>query len=1232
MRRLDSGFQEDGPPVGTVGLDGSAAAHAQPQTVSLPDPAIVPVNAAQPEQERWRASLTGLGGVSPLLHFEDAPTTGIELSTTHPGGLPSLILGEKTLLSSLIRDEIALHRARRAAGRVTTKDVELRSMRGIEAVHLAIGLAQWQYGGERYCAPVLLRPLAMRRHGRDFELKLRGTTFVNPELVTALRELFHIELDADELVALSTASGVFKPQPVIDRLRGVTAHLPWFAVHPRLVVSTFADVGPAMLADVADIDTPLLDALAGNQTARKRIETSFAPVEPVPEDVRPPETDSLLRDADDEQDDVIAQVVAGSSIAVRMLPGTGVTQTVVNVVGALAARHKSVAVVGPRRSSLDDIARALRRLGLPGMAVTPSRLRSDLIRAITRNENARPPQLREVDEALLRLRKVLLDYRAALTRVDPALKVSVLDTLQQLARLTGPGSGPGTTARLERESVLRLADGRAEAARALGKAAALGQFRYGPEDSPWFGAAFASVDEASEAHRTAKRLDAADLPQLLERARQTIAPTGMRPFLSLQELGVYLRLLLDLRESLDHFEPAVFDRPLTDMITATSSRRTSSTLPRSHRRRLRKLAAEYLRPGVHVTDLNESLQAIQRERTLWQRYAPIGIAPQVPRGVTDLYVAYRRVADDLEGLDRPLGRSGTPRSLITLPLDDLRETVAQLAAESEVLANLQERTALLAELESLRLGPLLDDLASRHTGPEEVAAELELAWWQSAFEMLLEDNDALLDANTSVLDRLEADYRLVDQAHAKAAGGKLAWQLAQEWRIGLRDRADEAQALRRLLGAPGIVDADGLAQAAPHLGRILAPVWLASPYEVASLGAATRFDAVVLVDAGAVTVAEVAGALRRADQVVAFGDPVVQAPAPFRIGLAEKPGDIGPEEASVPPSAFDDLADLLPTATLVRSYRAGGEDLADLVNRNFYGDRIDCLPWAGTFLGHGSLTVHYVAGGHGMPDEVSGAVESTDAEVDAVVRLVLDHAAHHPRESLMVITASARHAVRVHQAVLAAFVRYEELADFILAERSEPFTVVTLEQAMAQSRDRVIFSIGYGRTPHGRLLSSFGLLGKPGGEHLLAVGMTRARRAMSIVSCFHPEDIDQSRQLYGVGALARLLEEVSAIERRQDPQGEASPMIEDLAERLRRHGMGVRVGYRSKLELVASFGRKAVVIETDATVTSRGLRQSLRVRPDVLRRLGWHYLRVHDFELFSDPEAVVERVAKLIGA
>ena len=90
-------------------------------------------------------------------------------------------------------------------------------------------------------------------------------------------------------------------------------------------------------------------------------------------------------------------------------------------------------------------------------------------------------------------------------------------------------------------------------------------------------------------------------------------------------------------------------------------------------------------------------------------------------------------------------------------------------------------------------------------------------------------------------------------------------------------------------------------------------------------------------------------------------------------------------------------------------------------------------------------------------------------------------------------------------------------------------------------------------------------------------------------------------------------------------------MLVDLARRLERRGICTSVGHRGTLSLAAAHAGKAVVVETDPALAGQSLRESLRLRPDVLRRLGWHYLRVHSFELFGDPESVAERVAAVLG-
>lgn len=1250
---------------------------ARPAASSLLAPAPSARAVTDPERDSWRDELAAIGGPSPLLHFVDTPTTRIELSTTHPGGLARFITGKATLLSQLIRDDLALRSARVAAERITAKSLELSTTRGLDVVHLGIGVVHWTHDRVDYCAPLLLRPLAIRRHGRDFELRLRGKAELNPALARALETQYGIALDASTFVALSDDDGTFKPNAVIDQLRRLTGHLGEIGVQPRLVVSTFEEVAHALTADAADLDHPVLNAVAGDATAKWTLEESYQAVETIDPDRRDPSTDTLLLDADSEQEHIVAQIAAGNSLVVRTMPGTGATQTIVNALGELIRQNKRVLVVSPRRASLRGIAQRLADVGLAGAAVAPSTLRRDVVRGIARAEKAGRPQLADVDEALVRLRSVLIDYREALTRPDNVLGVSVFDCVAELSRLALLPNAPRTTARLSASAVARLADDRARAAATMVEAARLGEFRYGPGDSPWYGAQFASGDDALRAHNIAKKLHADALPRLIARAEEVIGKTRMRPFATIAELGIYLRLLHDLRDTLDRFQPSVFDRSLAELIVATAPRRDAPEMSSANRRRLKKLAKEYIRPGMHVTDLHEALTAIQQQRILWQRYVTAGVTPEVPTGVSDVQVALQQVMADLAELDGPLGTQ-----LAALPLHQLRDVLAELAVESDVLLNLQERSNLMKQLRDLDLEPLILDLAERHVPEEQVAAELELAWWRSALEGLLADGRTLLGAKTDVLERLEADFRLVDDAHQQGSAALLAWQLAENWRLGIVDWADEATALKQLILTDDLTS-ESLQRLAPHLARTVAPVWLASPYEVPQVSDAVAIDTVILMDAGASTIAENVGAIRRAKQVVAFGDPVTETPAAFRIGLAEgedspvavgypsahRPMPVlraeaadadeteaGTEQPEAPAatadaapelelpvdesasggdlhsrSAFARLAAVLPSLALTRSYRAGGEDLAQLVNRRFYGGRIDALPWAGSFLGHGSLSLDYIENGTGLPDPDSGAVESVDAEVARVVELVIEHATTRPRESLMVVTASEKHAVRVMNSVLVAMSSHKELNDFILGDRAEPFAVLPVERAVAHSRDRVIFSIGYGRTPHGRVLSDFGALGQPGGERLLAVAMTRARRSLVIVTCVQAEDLDEERMKHGAVALAQLLGEIAA--RRSEPPlpDDSDPTLVDLARRLEARGLRVALGHRGKLGLVAANGGKCIVVDTDKVFMGRGLREALRLRPEVLRRLGWHYARVHAFELFADPDGVADRIARLAG-
>src|SRR5699024_7129330 len=94
---------------------------------------------------------------------------------------------------------------------------------------------------------------------------------------------------------------------------------------------------------------------------------------------------------------------------------------------------------------------------------------------------------------------------------------------------------------------------------------------------------------------------------------------------------------------------------------------------------------------------------------------------------------------------------------------------------------------------------------------------------------------------------------------------------------------------------------------------------------------------------------------------------------------------------------------------------------------------------------------------------------------------------------------------------------------------------------------------------------------------------------------------------------------------------ERDPMLTELASELERLGLTVALDYQGRIPLAVAYEGKALAIDLDADVREGSLRESLRLRPTVLRRLGWHYQRVHCFDLFANPAEVALRIAGTIG-
>ena len=86
-------------------------------------------------------------------------------------------------------------------------------------------------------------------------------------------------------------------------------------------------------------------------------------------EIIPSEELIVAADADLNQQSIFRRVLAGDSFAVETLPGTGYTQTVVNILGALAADNKRALVVAPRKQTLNELSDRLSKVGLAGLLV-----------------------------------------------------------------------------------------------------------------------------------------------------------------------------------------------------------------------------------------------------------------------------------------------------------------------------------------------------------------------------------------------------------------------------------------------------------------------------------------------------------------------------------------------------------------------------------------------------------------------------------------------------------------------------------------------------------------------------------------------------------------------------------------------------------------------------------------------------------------------------------------------
>ncbi|MGJ9493680.1 hypothetical protein ACRQEF_00540 [Actinotignum sp. GS-2025a] len=1067
--------------------------------------------------------------------------------------------------------------------------------------------------------PIVYRLLQVEDVGTDALIQTTPALSVNPDIVSALRQHGAPVRELAQLTRVERAT----EDELITRVRRLShLYLPGASYRPQVLLGMFADPAARAITDAellrpVMIRSGVLAAIAGDRGTHQ---LTSAPLPPAEKRDRAPEGERGVGDLDVAELAAVEAVATGRDVVIDTPPGSADVTTLVAIAADAAASSRSVLYIPGTRARRAAVTARAAELGVGELLIDLSDINGAALR-LRQGLRQKFPQIDEertlaVRRDLKAARRSLRGYVNALHAVDPVWNTSVYDVLEHLAELAAQPQGPATKVRLDATAAARVREDREAVLERLAEASRAGAFS-GGGNSEWLRAQVRTEDDAARAFSTVTRMATETLPLVMEQSQRVAGETGLARPKTLAQWMEQIKMLEGIADTLEVFKPAVYERSVADMVIATASdewrAEHGESMKRAQRRALTKQARDFVRPGIRVADMHAALSEVARQRDIWRRYSAESDWPTLPEGMTMIRATAAEVDGQVRELEEFLPhRAGLRRE----PIENVLALVRTLVSQRRVLDSQPRRIDLLHDLEDSGLGDFARDMARREVSGEAVAAELDLAYTNSVFEQLIARNTVLAQAGPQQLAMLVHTVRDLDREHVESLPGPVLRAAITHMQSVARKQREETVAVDRYLARAGVSALADVAASATALVQAARPVWVVPPALVPELIPTLPWADVVILDGiEDVPLAAVVALMARGSQLVVLGD------------VARAGAD----------SALAALADALPVCELP-TFRAHHDDLALACLRTLGYDDADRAAPAGRVRRADRLQV---VDGRGVPSPNTGMVEAPSAEVDAVVDAVVDHLLTRPEESLAVITISRLHAVHVRAAVERTIANSPALAE-AGESASSLVPVVDITGASGLRRDRVIFSVGFGKTVHGRVLHTFGPLTEAEGARYLSEALLVPSRYMSVISSLGPGDIGVD-DLSGAAPrlLATLLETAAREELligADEDVAKASPLLFDLAARLRGRGLftalyyGYDAGLRIPLVVAEHEGDWRVAVLTDDAdyVAEPSLRRRDRYRVEMLEDLGWKVIQTFSSSIFLDPEAEADRIEALV--
>lgn len=1228
------------------------------------------------QAQKWADSLIDLGYRNTLLYFRDTKLGTVDLTTAPAQAVASLLAGQKTRLGLLFPEPDDHKNACNRARNLRRKIVELDEEQGIDAGRLALGLVHIAAPTTRGTSPVpalraplLLVPLAIRPRTvseNDFVLEIDGEPEINPVLLYALSRQYGMDADIDDLsekintAIEECAEPGERPQAAYRILADKLAptRLP-IQLEDRTVAGIFSFDRLPMVNDLRASTMllaghPVIAALAGDQSATAALRSGPAGFTPAGADDIEPKAEFLVLDADASQQRAISTVSAGHHIVIEGPPGTGKSQTIANVIAALAASGKRILFVAEKRAAIEAVTDRLARVDLAGLVfdLHENKLNRRLIAqqlqdALERAGGESPPARDDLHERLAHHRGQARLHVNEFHREHDPWQVSAYETL---TRLAGFPPERRTRVRLRGSLLSRLhgADLR-QTREDLHEYVAQRGLAIRRGESAWARTTARTDEQISGALAGLDHLTGRALRDTRDEIEGLIDAAGLRRAVSISQWQFVLTLMHDVAQTVADFTAEVFQPGLEHLVTATATGawRKANNRPmgwwqrRGHVKRARMLRQDGVRDR---SALHADLYKAQVQNAQWKAASLRGDTPfAVPR-LDEAMAHFGYLRDQLTAV----ALCARIDDLEVRSTDEVAEKIRQLDDDRATLTNMPRLNVLNDRLESAGLRQLLDELAEQDADPETAIARFDFAWWSSLLDEFGSRSPHIRAFTSRQHEHHVGGFQQSDLTHLEQNAKRVRYRVATALRQ-VRDANPEQSALVRDQAHRKIrhLPLRRLVERAPDVLLAAKPCWAMSPLVVSRVLPAVRlFDVVVFDEASQIPPCDAITSIMRARQVVVAGDPHQLPPTSFFTRMVSGSADEDEEEdENAAPEVFESLLEMLSgrlphqcNQRLRWHYRSSDERLIAFSNRNIYAN--DLVTFPGTAV-DSPIRLDVVDGT--VPPGQKG---STPEEVERVVSLVLEHAEQRPDQSLGVIAMGHTHADRIQHALRRTLTERPELDSFFSQERGpgKRFFVKNLERVQGDERDAIILSLGYAKSANGRLPMRFGPLNLEGGERRLNVAITRARKSMTVVASFSHEDFDPDALAAvrnpGPELLRRFVEycarrgDLARVEHHM-PAYELNPFEQQVLDSIRRAGITVVPqwgvsDYRIDFALghPERPGQMVLAVETDGNSyhSAASVRDRDRLRQAHLENLGWRFHRIWAAEWYRDPASAAALV------